>query len=128
LWNIRTSRASIVSSFSICGTGVWVGDAQFIAQFEVRHAGKAGTFGTVRTANWLREPTYDAPAGGLIRLRIAATDVTRIYRLNIEGAEATVIAMDGNPVPAFRPSPDAILIGPGPAARPGHPQAPRFET
>ncbi len=72
-------------------------DGQFIAAFRPRDAAKTGTYGTVRTANWHQEPQYDAPAGGLIRLRIAVTDVTRIFSLKMEGAEATVIAIDGNP-------------------------------
>ncbi|MDQ0562094.1 FtsP/CotA-like multicopper oxidase with cupredoxin domain [Rhizobium mesoamericanum] len=88
------------------------GDGQFIAPFRPRDAAKTGTYGTVRTANWHQEPQYDAPAGGLIRLRIAVTDVTRIFSLKMEGAEATVIAIDGNPVPTrFRL--DLLLIGPG---------------
>jgi FtsP/CotA-like multicopper oxidase with cupredoxin domain len=87
-------------------------DSQFIAQFLPRNLGKSGTFGTVRTTNWLSEPQYDAPAGGLVRLRIAATDVTRIYRLGLQGAEAVVIALDGHPVPARFPL-ETLLIGPG---------------
>ncbi|MBB3539554.1 multicopper oxidase family protein [Rhizobium sp. BK399] len=88
------------------------GDGQFIAAFRPRDAAKTGTYGTVRTANWYQEPQYDAPAGGLIRLRIAVTDVTRIFSLKMEGAEATVIALDGNPVPKRFPL-DLLLIGPG---------------
>ncbi|MGX5721819.1 multicopper oxidase family protein [Shinella zoogloeoides] len=88
------------------------GDGQFIAQFRPRDAARAGTFGTVRTANWRREPQYDAPAGGLVRLRLAATDVTRILALVVEGAEAQVIAADGNPV-AERFALDHLLVGPG---------------
>lgn len=75
------------------------GKGQFIAPFRPRDAAKTGTYGTVRTANWHQEPRYDAPAGGLVRLRIAVTDVTRIFSLKMEGADATVIAIDGNPVP-----------------------------
>lgn len=70
----------------------------FIDAFKPRDAARGGTYGTVRTANWQQEPTYDAPAGGLVRVRIAATDVTRIYTIGLEGAEAMVIALDGNPV------------------------------
>jgi len=88
------------------------GDGQFIAAFRPRDAAKSGTYGTVRTANWRQEPQYDAPAGGLVRLRIAATDVTRIFSLRMQGAEATVIAIDGNPVPK-RFQLDLLLIGPG---------------
>ncbi|MFS8144593.1 multicopper oxidase family protein [Rhizobium sp. BR 249] len=88
------------------------GDGQFIAPFRPRDAAKAGTYGTVRTANWHQEPQYDAPAGGLVRLRIAVTDVTRIFSLKMEGADATVIAIDGNPVPKRFPL-DLLQIGPG---------------
>src|SRR5438128_467871 len=87
-------------------------DGQFIEQFRPRDAAKAGTYGTVRTANWLDQPQYDAPAGGLVRLRAAITDVTRIYAFRVDGAEAAVIALDGNPVPQ-RFEPDALQLGPG---------------
>jgi len=88
------------------------GDGQFIAQFRPRDAARSGTYGTVRTANWQTEPQYDAPAGGLVRLRIAITDVTRIHALTLEGAAADVIAIDGNPVPE-RFALDMVRIGPG---------------
>ncbi|MBY4607562.1 multicopper oxidase family protein [Rhizobium sp. 9T] len=88
------------------------GDGQFITPFRPRDAAKSGTYGTVRTANWHREPQYDAPAGGLVRLRIAITDVTRIFSLKMAGADATVIAIDGNPVPKRFPL-ELLQIGPG---------------
>ncbi|QKC98644.1 multicopper oxidase family protein [Mesorhizobium sp. NZP2298] len=87
-------------------------DGQFIDQFRPRDAARTGTYGTVRTANWLDQPQYDAPAGGLVRLRVAITDVTRIDAFRVDGAEAIVMALDGNPVPQ-RFSPDALLLGPG---------------
>ena len=87
-------------------------DGQFIDQFRPRDAARSGTYGTVRTANWLHQPQYDAPAGGLVRLRAAITDVTRIYAFRVEGAEAMVIALDGNPVPQRFPL-DALQLGPG---------------
>src|SRR5690606_15705043 len=80
--------------------------------FRPRDAARAGTFGTVRTANWRQAPQHDAPAGGLVRLRLAATDVTRILDLVVDGAEAQVIARDGNPVEA-RFALDGLTIGPG---------------
>ncbi|ACE90542.1 multicopper oxidase protein [Rhizobium phaseoli] len=88
------------------------GDGQFIAPFRPRDAAKSGTYGTVRTANWHQEPQYDAPAGGLVRLRIAITDVTRIFSLTMAGADATVMAIDGNPVPKRFPL-ELLQIGPG---------------
>jgi FtsP/CotA-like multicopper oxidase with cupredoxin domain len=88
------------------------GDDQFIAQFVPRDAAKSGTYGTVRTANWQPEPQYDAPSGGLVRLRLAITDVTRIYSFRMEGADARVIAIDGNPVPKRFPL-DVLQLGPG---------------
>ena len=87
------------------------GDGRFIAQFKPRNAAKTGTYGTVRTANWRKEPQQDAPAGGLVRLRLVAADVTRIYNLAVEGGTAAVLALDGNPVP---PMPlKTFTLGPG---------------
>ncbi|MBO3759745.1 multicopper oxidase family protein [Ciceribacter sp. L1K22] len=76
------------------------GDGQFIEQFKARDAAKSGTFGTVRTANWTIEPSYDAPTGGLVRLRLVASDVTRLYNLRLEGADAVIVALDGQPLPS----------------------------
>lgn len=88
------------------------GDGQFIAQFKPRDAAKSGTYGTVRTANWAVEPTHDAPAGGLVRLRLAVTDVTRIYTLKLVGADALIMAIDGQPLPVGEPL-DTAVISPG---------------
>ena len=85
-------------------------DGQFIAFTKPRNALRAGTFGTVITANWRPEAALIAPAGGLLRLRLAVTDVTRVYRLGVTGAEARVIAADGHPVT------DAYMITPLQAA------------
>lgn len=87
-------------------------DGQFIEQFRPRDAARSGTYGTVRTANWMEEPRYDVPSGGLVRLRLALTDVTRVYMFQMEGAEAAVIAIDGNPVPE-RFALDTLQLGPG---------------
>lgn len=88
------------------------GDSQFIEQFKPRDAAKTGTFGTLRTANWQPEPVYDVPAGGLVRVRILAADVTRIYNLKLVGAEAQIIAIDGHPVPE-RMTLDMAIVSPG---------------
>ncbi len=87
-------------------------DGQFIEQFKPRDAAKNGTFGTVRGANWQVQPAFDAPAGGLVRVRLAATDVTRIYILKLDGTEATIVALDGQPLAAPLAL-DQVTIGPG---------------
>lgn len=81
-------------------------DGQFIRQFKPRLAARGGTLGTVMTTNWQVQPRYEVHSGGLLRLRLAATDVTRIYRISVvdedagDRTEARVIALDANPVPA----------------------------
>jgi FtsP/CotA-like multicopper oxidase with cupredoxin domain len=87
-------------------------DGQFASLYVPRQAARGGTTGTVRTANWRQGPAYDVPSGGLVRLRLAATDVTRTYRPAIVGASAIVVALDGNPLPKPR-SPDQDIIAPG---------------
>ena len=74
------------------------GDNQFIAAFKPRDSAKGGTYGTYRTANWLDTPNYDLPAGGIARIRLAITDVTRIYTFGLDGAKALIIAIDGQPL------------------------------
>ena len=73
-------------------------DGEWLDLWTPRGAARGGTLGTVMTANWRRDPIYDAPAGGLVRLRLAATDTTRIYRLFVPGMEGWVIAWDGHPL------------------------------
>ncbi|MBO0763186.1 MAG: multicopper oxidase family protein [Hyphomicrobiaceae bacterium] len=87
-------------------------DGQLLSLFVLRQWARAGTSGTVRTANWLQAPTYDSPNGGLVRPRLAATVVTHIYRPAIEGADALVIALDGNPLARPR-SPNGEMLAPG---------------
>jgi FtsP/CotA-like multicopper oxidase with cupredoxin domain len=83
----------------------------FIAPFKPRDAARGGTYGTVRTANWQQAPRYEAPAGGLVRLRIAATDVTRIYTLEAD-APMVILALDSNAVATPLPL-DTLDLGPG---------------
>jgi FtsP/CotA-like multicopper oxidase with cupredoxin domain len=73
-------------------------DGQFVEFTKPRNAARGGTLGTIITANWRPEAQLTAPAGGLLRLRLAVTDVTRVYRLAVAGAEARVVASDGHPV------------------------------
>ncbi|MEM6659694.1 MAG: multicopper oxidase family protein [Pseudomonadota bacterium] len=91
-------------------------DGGFLPAYTARGAARAGTFGNVQTANWQHAPVYDHAAGGLVRMRVANTDTTRIYRLHLEGSDARIIAWDGYPVDievAMPSANDPLLIGPG---------------
>ncbi|MEX0277570.1 MAG: multicopper oxidase family protein [Ruegeria sp.] len=88
----------------------------FLPAYTPRGAARAGTFGNVHTANWLKTPVYDHGAGHLVRLRVVNTDTTRIYRLHLMGGDAKIIAWDGHPVEVEVPIPTAdapMLVGPG---------------
>ncbi|NJS39015.1 MAG: multicopper oxidase domain-containing protein [Rhodobacteraceae bacterium] len=73
-------------------------DGQFIDLSKPRNAARGGTLGTVMTVNWAVEPTIPVPTGGLVRLRLVNTDVTRVHRLFLAGAEGRVVALDGHPL------------------------------
>ncbi|WP_428521883.1 multicopper oxidase family protein [Roseibium sp.] len=88
------------------------GDGQFIEMFKARNAARGGTYGTVSTVNWQIDPLYEVPAGGLVRLRLAVTDVTRVGTFGVEGGAAHVIAIDSNPLPGPM-SAENILLSPG---------------
>ncbi len=75
-----------------------------------RGASRAGTFGSVTTVNGAIAPVIDVPANGDVRLRLYNVDSTRVVDFQIEGAEAWIIAVDGNPL---TPRPlDGWLMGP----------------
>lgn len=64
-------------------------------------ASRAGTFGTERAVNGVPRFAADVPAHGDIRLRLVNLDGTRQVEVGVDGAEAAVIAIDGNPVAPF---------------------------
>ena len=76
------------------------GNGHFLPFLTVEGAGRAGTFGTLRTVNGVAAPAIPVPAGANLRLRLVNVDSTRICELGIEGG-AHVIAIDGNPVAPF---------------------------
>jgi FtsP/CotA-like multicopper oxidase with cupredoxin domain len=59
-------------------------------------AGTSGTFGTFQTVNDQHQPVFKVPANGDIRVRFLNVDMTRLVDLGIDGAEAFMIATDGN--------------------------------
>ena len=91
-------------------------DGQFTDLYTARGAARGGTLGTVMTANWAQDPTHDAPTGGLVRLRVLATDTARIYKLFLPDTKGKIIAMDGHPVAVPLPWPtagDPLILSPG---------------
>ncbi len=90
---------------------------QFTTLSTPRNAARGGTLGTVMTANWQVDPALMVPTGGLVRLRLANTDVTRVHALYLPGATGTVLALDGHPVEVAQEFPDAVeralLLAPG---------------
>lgn len=84
-----------VKDWRLAGDGGWL-------PFDTpQGAGRAGTFGTRRAVNGAARFAADVPAHGDIRLRLVNLDATRTLLAGVEGAEAFVIATDGNPVPPF---------------------------
>ena len=69
--------------------------------FVTDDAARAGTFGTMRTANNRISPEIDVPAGADIRFRLVNLDATRTGMIGVEGTESWVIAIDGNAVTPF---------------------------
>ena len=91
-------------------------DGSFLPYYTARGAARGGTHGNVLTTNWDQDPIYDHAAGSLVRLRIANTDTTRIYRLHLGEAQARLIAWDGHPVRQSLALPShaaPLYLGPG---------------
>jgi FtsP/CotA-like multicopper oxidase with cupredoxin domain len=87
-----------------------VDSGEFTSFFTLRGAGRAGTYGSLRSVNGAVNPEIALPAAGDCRLRLINSDPTRIVRVHIEGAEAAVIAIDGIAVAPFALA--AISMGP----------------
>lgn len=86
-----------------CGLRDWRvdGEGNFLPFITNEGAGRAGTFGDLRTTNLQIAPDITVPACADIRLRIANLDPTRNGEIGIDGADAFVIAIDGNAVTPF---------------------------
>jgi FtsP/CotA-like multicopper oxidase with cupredoxin domain len=86
---------------------------QFNAFYTLRGAGRAGTYGPIRSVNGAKNPEIPLPASGDCRLRVINTDPTRVMQIGVEGAEAAIIAIDGIAVQPF----PLALWSMGPAMR-----------
>src|SRR5262249_53811828 len=76
-------------------------DGSFLPFLTVEGAGRSGSYGTLRTVNGRVSPMIEVPAGADIRLRLVNADSTRVCDIGIDGAVATVVAVDGNAVAPF---------------------------
>jgi FtsP/CotA-like multicopper oxidase with cupredoxin domain len=76
-------------------------DGSFLAFSTDSGAARGGTFGTVRTVNGVKRFTRKVPAGADVRLRLLNLDATRMMDVGVEGAEARIIAIDGNSLEAM---------------------------
>ncbi|MGF1755669.1 multicopper oxidase family protein [Vibrio makurazakiensis] len=63
-----------------------------------RYSARMGTPGEWGTVNGVHHPEYTLRENATTRLRIANVDNTITYPISIEGAEAWIIAIDGNPI------------------------------
>ncbi|UXI04598.1 multicopper oxidase family protein [Photobacterium sp. TY1-4] len=63
-----------------------------------RLSARMGTPGEWGTVNGKHEPTYELPQHAMTRLRLANVDNTITYPIAVEGAQAWIIAIDGNPI------------------------------
>lgn len=61
-------------------------------------ASRAGTFGTVRAVNGSATLKALVPAHGDVRIRVLNLDSTRQMQLGVDGADAALIATDGNAI------------------------------
>jgi FtsP/CotA-like multicopper oxidase with cupredoxin domain len=85
-------------------------DGKFLPFVTLDGAARAGTFGSVRTVNGLIAPSIPTLEGAHVRVRLINVDNTRICNIGIDGAEASIVAIDGNPV-APR-APEGWRLGP----------------
>lgn len=79
-------------------------EGKFGAFFSLRGAGRAGTYGNVRSINGMENPRFAVRSEGLCRLRLINADPTRIMRISIAGTDAAILALDGVAVPPFQMS------------------------
>lgn len=77
-------------------------DNQFLPFTSLEAAAKAGSYGTVRAINGVTKPVYQVPGSANMRVRFLNVDPSRISEIGVEGADAAIIAVDGNgcdPIP-----------------------------
>ena len=109
---VEEERGPVFDADLVCMVKDWqlLKDGSFGRISTDKGAGRAGTFGNTATVNGRIAPVFNVPANGDIRARLYNVDNTRILDLRLEGTEAWILAVDGNPLPP-RPL-DGWLMGP----------------
>ncbi len=80
--------------------------ASFGSRHDMSHAGRVGNYVTVNARPGL---TYEVAQGTRLRLRLVNTATARIFRLNLRGMQAWVMALDGMPLPAAQSASEITL-------------------
>jgi FtsP/CotA-like multicopper oxidase with cupredoxin domain len=75
------------------------GTSKFASFSTLRGAGRAGTYGPLRSVNGANNPRISLPSSSDCRLRIINSDPTRIMRIGVDGADAVIAAIDGVAIP-----------------------------
>lgn len=83
----------------------------FLPLYTAAGASQSGSFGTLRTVNGAPAPAIATAADAFVRMRLINADTTRIMEIGIDGADARVIAIDGNPAGDFPL--ESWRLGPG---------------
>ena len=87
-------------------------EARIVENFgNAMDASHAGRIGNTVTVNGAIRETFAVRAGERIRLRLINASNARIYGLELEGHEPSVIALDGQPVVPHRTA--RVVLGPG---------------
>jgi FtsP/CotA-like multicopper oxidase with cupredoxin domain len=73
----------------------------FLPFITAEGAARGGTFGTLRTLNAQASPEIAVPVNANIRLRLLNLDSTRVSDIGVQGADARVVAIDGNVFDGF---------------------------
>lgn len=84
--------------------------AAFGARHDMSHAGRIGNVVTVNGSLQTEEPVR---AGERIRLRLLNTANARLFAPRFPMAQVWVVALDGHPVPPYRPTDDRVWLAPG---------------
>ena len=71
-------------------------DGSFLPFLTAEGAGRSGTYGTLRTVNGMVAPEIVVPPEALVRLRLLNLDSTRVGDIGFQGADASLLAVDGN--------------------------------